>query len=145
MEQFSLEPILKISALLTGALIGWITVLKPLCAARKARKSLKKDAIEKVLVDDRAYRKTVLDKLDALDSNVTSIDNSLALLQRDNIERAYCMFVIEHGYCPSGMKEAIASSYESYTSRGYNHIAQDRVKQLLSLPEFPQKKEGEKS
>ena len=49
----------------------------------------------------------------------------------------YCMFKMEHGYCTSGMKEAIADMYESYKARGYNHIAESRIKELLALPEYP--------
>ena len=66
-------------------------------------------------------------------------DRLIADLQRDNIERAYCMFKLEHGYCPSGMKESIASMYASYQARGYNHIASSRIEELLALPEFPEK------
>jgi len=50
------------------------------------------------------------------------------------------MFKMEHGYCTSGMKEAIADMYESYKARGYNHIAESRITELLALPEYPQKR-----
>ena len=90
-----------------------------------------------VIKNDKEYRQTVLDKLDSLHQRVDENDISLALLQRDNIERSYCMFVIEHGYCPSGMKQSINDMYQYYTDRGYNHIAKGRVEELMSLPEFP--------
>ena len=88
---------------------------------------------------DKEYRQKVLDKLEGLGSRMTTMDDSIAELQRDNIERAYCMFKLEHGYCPSGMKESIASMYSSYQARGYNHIASSRIEELLALPEFPEK------
>ncbi|OPY85126.1 MAG: hypothetical protein A4E65_00183 [Syntrophorhabdus sp. PtaU1.Bin153] len=139
MQQATIETILKISAAITAAILGWMAVLKPLLAARKEKKHRRQDAIEKVLSDDKAYRRLVLDKLDALDGRFVVMDKIIADLQRDNIERAYCMFVVEHGYCPSGMKEAISDTFKSYKERGYNHIAKNRVDELIALPEFPQR------
>lgn len=139
MDNAALESTLKISALVTGAIIGWVTVLRPLYHSYKARKGKIHDAVEKTLSDDKAYRKLVLDKLDALNSRFGVMDKIIAELQRDNIERAYCMFVVEHGYCPSGMKEAISDTFKSYKERGYNHIAENRVEELIAMPEFPQK------
>ena len=129
--------IASVSVALTGAIIGWMTVLKPLWDARKAKIAQRQKAIEATLQADQAYRQSVLDKLDSLDSRIQFMDRSIADLQRDNIERAYCMFKMEHGYCTSGMKEAIADMYESYKARGYNHIAESRINELLALPEYP--------
>ena len=129
--------IASVSVALTGAIIGWMTVLKPLWDARKAKIAQRQKAIEATLQADQAYRQSVLDKMDSLDSRIQFMDRSIADLQRDNIERAYCMFKMEHGYCTSGMKEAIADMYESYKARGYNHIAESRINELLALPEYP--------
>ena len=137
MEQMTLDTILKISAAITGAIIGWMAVLRPLWDAQKAKKAQKQRAIEATLKADQAYRKSVLDMLDSVDGRIQFMDRSIADLQRDNIERAYCMFKMEHGYCTSGMKEAIADMYESYKARGYNHIAESRINELLALPEYP--------
>ncbi|MGI6688337.1 MAG: hypothetical protein ACOX6Y_08315 [Christensenellales bacterium] len=137
MEQMTLDTILKVSAAITGAIIGWMAVLRPLWDTHKAKKAEKQKAIEATLKADQAYRQSVLDKLDSLDGRIQFMDRSIADLQRDNIERAYCMFKMEHGYCTSGMKEAIADMYESYKARGYNHIAESRIKELLALPEYP--------
>ena len=139
MEQATVDSILKISAAVTAAILGWMAVFKPLWAAHKAKKAKRQDAIGKVINDDRAYRETVLNKLDQLNGRICGVENSIAELQRDNIERSYCMFKVEHGYCPSGMKESISDMYESYKARGYNHIAKSRVDELLALPEFPQR------
>ena len=139
MEQMTLDTILKVSAAITGAIIGWMAVLRPLWDTHKAKKAEKQKAIEATLKADQAYRQSVLDKLDSLDGRIQFMDRSIADLQRDNIERAYCMFKMEHGYCTSGMKEAIADMYESYKARGYNHIAESRIKELLALPEYPHK------
>lgn len=134
-----IKAIIAISISLTGAILGWMTVLKPLFDARRARKAQRQKAIEDTLKADKEYRQAVLIKLEALESRTISMDNSIADLERDNIERAYCMFVIEHGYCPSGMKESIADMYASYKARGHNHIAESRVKELMELPEFPKR------
>jgi uncharacterized protein (UPF0297 family) len=140
MEQMTLDTILKVSAAITGAIIGWMAVLRPLWDTHKAKKAEKRRASEATLKADQAYRQSVLDKLDSLDGRIQFMDRSIADLQRDNIERAYCMFKMEHGYCTSGMKEAIADMYESYKARGYNHIAESRITELLALPEYPQKR-----
>ena len=140
MEQTTLDTILKVSAALTGAIIGWMAVFRPLWEAHQEKKAKKQGAIEATLDADKAYRQAVLDKLDALDRRMNVFDKDLAGLQRDNIERAYCMFVVEHGYCPSGMKESIADSFADYQARGFNHIAEKRVHELLALPEFPPNK-----
>lgn len=132
-----IETILKILVSAAAALTGWYAALKPLTTYIKEKKRRKQEAIEAVIKTDKEYRQTVLEKLDDLHTRVCENDTSLAILQRDNIERAYCMFVIEHGYCPSGMKQSINDMYEYYKDRGFNHIASDRVKALLSLPEFP--------
>ena len=137
MEQMTLDTILKVSAAITGAIIGWMAVLRPLWDTHKAKKAEKRRASEATLKADQAYRQSVLDKLDSLDGRIQFMDRSIADLQRDNIERAYCMFKMEHGYCTSGMKDAIADMYESYKARGYNHIAESRIKELLALPEYP--------
>ena len=141
MRQMTPDMILKVSAAITGAIIGWMAVLRPLWDARKAKRARKQKAIEATLEADKAYRQSVLDKLDSLDNRIQFMDRSIADLQRDNIERAYCMFKMEHGYCTSGMKEAISDMYESYKARGYNHIAESRINELLALPEYPHNKE----
>ena len=132
-----LNAVLGISVGITGAIIGWITVLRPLWSAHKAWKERKKKALADCIAQDTAYRKLVLDKLEALETTTKATDRSVAYLQRDNIERAYCMFVVEHGYCTSGMKEAIFDTYQSYTARGYNRIAKSRIDEILALPEYP--------
>lgn len=133
----TIEYILGISAALTGAVIGWMAVLKPLCDKRRAGKKAKQDGINAVLENDRAYRAAVMAKLDSMETKIDALDESLAELQRDNIERAYCMFVVEHGYCPSGMKSSIQDMFASYSAKGYNHIAEQRVADIMRLPEFP--------
>jgi len=135
----NIKVIASVSAALTGAIIGWMAVLRPLLEALKTRRVQKKKAIEEALRVDKAYRQEVLSRLESLSTRIVSMDSSIAELQRDNIERAYCMFKMEHGYCTSGMKEAIADMYESYKARGFNHIAESRIKELMALPEYPSK------
>ena len=136
-DNTAIATILKILGSAAAALTGWYAALKPLFNYFKEKKLRKQEAVEAVIKKDKEYRQTVLDKLDGLHQRIDENDMSLALLQRDNIERSYCMFVIEHRYCPSGMKQSISDMYQYYTDRGYNHIAKGRVEELLSLPEFP--------
>ena len=133
----NIRVIASISAALTGAIIGWMAVLRPFMEAMKARRAQRRKALEDTLRMDKEYRQEGLDRLESLGTQVKSMDSSIAELQRDNIERAYCMFKMEHGYCTSGMKEAIADMYESYRARGFNHIAESRIKELMALPEYP--------
>ena len=139
MDNIALETTLKLIIAAAAAITGWMAVLRPLYAGYKTRKQHKQQAIEIMLKEDKEYRQTVLNKLDALDQRFITMDGYIADLQRDNIERAYCMFYVEHGYCTSGMKEAIADTYRSYKARGYNHIAESRIKELLALPEYPKR------
>lgn len=133
----SLDALLKVSAALTGAIIGWMAVLRPILETFRKRKAQKRKEAEDALKADMDYRQAVLAKLESLEARFVSLDDSIADLQRDNIERAYCMFKLEHGYCPSGMKESISDMYESYRARGHNHIARSRIDELLALPEHP--------
>ena len=135
----AIDAVLKVLISAAAVLTGWYAALKPLFGYLKEKRKKRQAAIEEVIKNDKEYRQTVLDKLDSLHQRVDENDVSLALLQRDNIERAYCMFVIEHGYCPSGMKQSIHDTYKYYKARGYNHIAGERVDALMSLPEFPPK------
>lgn len=136
--------IAAISLSITGAIIGWMTVLKPLLKRLSDRKEAKKGALALVVKNDKAYRETVLNKLEDIDKKQSFLQDNIAKIQRDSIERSYCMFVIEHGYCPSGMKMAIAELYDAYSKQGYNHVAKERIRELLQLPEFPDRIKEEK-
>ena len=138
MDSITIETISKLLISAAGAITGWYAVLKPLVNLITNKKKRKMEAIERTLAEDKQYRKTVLDKLEFLEQKLVSNDVSLALIQRDNIERAYCIFVLENGYCPSGMKMAISDTYDFYKQGGHNHIAAERVKEIMDLPEFPQ-------
>lgn len=143
MDNLAIETALKILISAAAALAGWYAALKPFFNHFKEKKQKRMEAIERTLKEDKEYRQEVLDKLGLLDQHITDSDIALALLQRDNIERAYCMFVVEHGYCPSGMKQSIYDMYEYYTHKGNNHIAKERVEEIMRLPEFPQEYEEE--
>lgn len=142
MDNAAIETGLKILISAAAVITGWYAALKPLFSAYLTRRRRKREAIEATLKADKEYRQTVLDKLNLLDQHIISNDAALALIQRDNIERAYCMFVVEHGYCPSGMKQAIYDMYEYYYKQGHNHIAKERVDEIMNLPEFPMREEG---
>jgi hypothetical protein len=141
MDNAAIDTGLKILISAAAVITGWYAALKPFFIAVHKRKQQKREAIERTLKEDKDYRKLVLEKLDMLDQHIIDSDTALALLQRDNIERAYCMFVVEHGYCPSGMKQSIYDMYEYYLKKGNNHIAKERVEEIMRLPEFPQEYE----
>lgn len=137
MDNALIDTILKVLISSAAALGGWIGIFRPLYIGWKTKKTKAQGIIDLALSDDKIYRQEVLHKLNDIKDRIASLDRLIADLQRDNIERAYCMFVVEHGYCPSGMKDAIFDSYKSYKERGFNHIAESRVNQILALPEFP--------
>lgn len=144
MDHQMIDMIIKLIISAAAAVTGWYTALKPLLNLMADKKRRKAAAIEKVLKEDKEYREKVLEKLDALDNRVAKTDKALSLLQKENIERAYYMFVVEHGYCPSGMKRAISETWDFYNGNGHDELASDRMKELMSLPEFPKNKGEEK-
>ena len=97
-----LKALIAISASLTGAIIGWMAVLKPMIGLFRERKAQRQRAIAETLRVDKEYRQTVLDKLEGLGSRMMTMDDSIADLQRDNIERAYCMFKLSTATVPAG-------------------------------------------
>ena len=146
MDHQTIDIIIKLIISAAAAVTAWYTALKPLLAMWAQRKQQRIAAIEKTLKDDKEYREKVLEKLDDLAERINHNDISLSLVQKENIERAYCMFVIEHGYCPSGMKRAIAETYQFYVNHYESDVFEDRViadrvDEILALPEFPPKKE----
>ena len=73
-----LKALIAISASLTGAIIGWMAVLKPLIGLRRESKAQRQRAIEETLKAEKEYRQTVLDKLEGLGSRITTMDDSIA-------------------------------------------------------------------
>lgn len=132
-----IKAILALSIAITGAILGWIALIRPICKWCKDKSNKKRSAIDAEKADQKQVHNAILLKLDHIEISTLGLSDSIAQLQRDNIERAYCMFVVEHGYCPSGMKESISDMFESYKSKGYNHIAQSRIDEIMALPEFP--------
>ena len=72
-----IKTLIAISASLTGAIIGWMAVLKPLMGLLRERKAQRQRSIEETLKADKAYRQTVLDKLEGLGSRMTTMDDSM--------------------------------------------------------------------
>jgi len=145
MEQFNkdVQPYLTVAGAIAGVILSWVAVFRPIWICIKTRKTKRMQAIADAARAQADAHNLIIGKLDAMDLKISMLSDCTADIQRENIEKAYCMFVLEHGYCPSGMKEAVADSFANYQSRGYNHIAKQRVDEILALPEFPPKKKGE--
>lgn len=137
------EALLKISAAITGAILGWIGVLRPLLSWWVKRQDRRKAAFTEQLRIDKEFRENLMGKLKEIEEFQVELLDSIADLQRDAIERTYFTCVTEHGYCPSGMKIAMGEMYKSFKKRGYNHVAKDRVEEIMRLPEFPPNKRKE--
>ena len=66
----NIKIIASISAALTGAIIGWMAVLRPLLEALKARRAQRQKAIEEALKVDKEYRQEVLNRLESLGTHI---------------------------------------------------------------------------
>lgn len=137
------ETLLKISAAITGAILGWMGILRPFLSWWVKRQNRRKAAMAEQLRIDKEFRETLMCKLKEIEEFQVELLDSIADLQRDAIERTYFTCVTEHGYCPSGMKIAMGEMYKSFKKRGYNHVAKERVDEVLRLPEFPPNKRKE--
>lgn len=134
------ETLLKISAAITGAILGWMGILRPFLSWWVKRQNRRKAAMAEQLRIDKEFRETLMCKLKEIEEFQVELLDSIADLQRDAIERTYFTCVTEHGYCPSGMKIAMGEMYKSFKKRRYNHVAKERVDEVLRLPEFPPNK-----
>lgn len=134
------ETLLKISAAITGAILGWMGILRPFLSWWVKRQDRRKAAMAEQLRINKEFRETLMCKLKEIEEFQVELLDSIADLQRDAIERTYFTCVTEHGYCPSGMKIAMGEMYKSFKKRGYNHVAKERVDEILRLPEFPPNK-----
>jgi hypothetical protein len=139
------ETLLKISAAITGAILGWIGVLRPFLSWWVKRKDRRNAAYKEQIRLDKDFRETLLRKLKEIEEFQVELLDSIADLQRDAIERTYFTCVTEHGYCPSGMKIAMGEMYKSFKKRGYNYVAKERVDEVIRLPEFPPNKRKEEN
>lgn len=122
MEQF-----LKAAADYAGyimAIVGCLTAIlwKPVkgaCARRKAEKE-----------EERKFRRDVLEKLDAITDDVAD-------LQYERLSQAHD-FYVGRGWCPTSKKQQLCNMYQSYTSKGRNHLSAHYEKEILDLKDNPE-------
>ena len=106
------------------AIVGCLTAIlwKPVkgaCARCKAEKE-----------EERKFRRDVLEKLDAITDDVAD-------LQYERLSQAHD-FYCERGWCPSSKKQQLCNMYQSYTSKGRNHLSAHYEKEILELKDNPE-------
>lgn len=108
----------SISAVL--ALIGLI-IWKPLKSLRARETKEREEA--------KQFRKTMLDKLDA-------ISDDIADLQYERLSQAHD-FYMSQGWCPSSKKNQLCHMHQSYAAKGRNHLSKHYEEEILELPDKP--------
>lgn len=68
---------------------------------------------------------------------IQDMATSITLMQRERLESAHAIYVTCLGWCPSGEKTVLSDIYKHYVNAGHNHIADDYIDRILSLPEHP--------
>lgn len=122
-----MERFLKAAADYAGyimAIMGCLTAIlwKPIKGARARRKTEKEE--------ERKFRRDVLEKLDAITDDVAD-------LQYERLSQAHD-FYCERGWCPSSKKQQLCNMYQSYTSKGRNHLSAHYEKEILELKDNPE-------
>lgn len=106
------------------AIAGCIAALlwKPIKDAH-ARRSAEKE-------EERKFRRDVLKKLDGITDDVAD-------LQYERLSQAHD-FYVERGWCPTSKKQQLCNMYQSYTSKGRNHLSTHYEKEILELKDHPE-------
>lgn len=106
------------------AIIGCTTAIlwKPIKGARTRRNAEKEE--------ERKFRRDVLNKLDAITDDVAD-------LQYERLSQAHD-FYVTRGWCPTSKKQQLCNMYQSYTSKGRNHLSVHYEKEILELKDNPE-------
>jgi len=106
------------------AIAGCATALlwKPIKTALDRRKADKED--------ERKFRRDVLEKLDAITDDVAD-------LQYERLSQAHDYY-LDRGWCPTSKKQQLCNMYQSYTSKGRNHLSAHYEKEILELKDNPE-------
>ena len=75
------------------------------------------------------FRKDVMQKLDGV------IDD-IADLQYERLSQAHD-FYVSRGWCPTSKKHQLCQMYQSYTSKGRNHLSKHYEHEILALADKP--------
>lgn len=84
----------------------------------------------------KAFRKTILEKLD-------SISDDIADLQYERLSQAHDYYMAK-GWCPSSKKTQLCHMHQSYAAKGRNHLSKHYEEEILELPDKPMSKEETK-
>ena len=79
--------------------------------------------------EERKFRREVLEKLNAITDDVAD-------LQYERLSQAHD-FYVERGWCPTSKKQQLCNMYQSYTSKGRNHLSAHYEKEILELKDYP--------
>lgn len=108
-----------------GAICAFIgkTFISPIIKRRRKMKQEKEDQQKEML-------KLLTDILDEL----KNLGNDVGSLQHDRLQQAYAYYM-KRGWCESSIKESLISMFDSYSSRGRNHLYKSYKQDFIDLPE----------
>lgn len=106
----------SISAII--ALMG-LVLIKPILTMRKKRLAKGQE--------EREFREKVLAGLDGIKDDVGD-------LQCDRLNQAHDYYM-DKGFCPTERKGVLCNMYQSYHSKGRNHLSAHYEEDIVSLPD----------
>ena len=110
---------------------GYIMAISGCAAAllwKPIKTAMQRRASEKEA--DKQFRRDVLDKLDAITDDVAD-------LQYERLSQAHD-FYVDRGWCPTSKKQQLCNMYQSYTSKGRNHLSTHYEREILELRDNPE-------
>lgn len=113
-----------------GQIAGAISAIAGVIALLLINPIRKHAAVRKKEKEEAAqFRKIVLEKLDGIVDDVAD-------LQYERLSQAHD-FYTSQGWCPTSKKTQLCNMYQSYTSKGRNHLSQRYEEDILGLPDKP--------
>ena len=98
-----------------------LVVTKPFKAVRDRKTAEKNETAE--------FRRRLMEKLD-------SIEDDIADLQYERLSQAHDYY-LERGWCPTSKKQQLCNMYQSYSSKGRNHLSAHYEAEILNLRDEP--------
>ena len=71
-----------------------------------------------------------------IEKMLTGVMDDIADLQYERLAQAHD-FYMDRGWCPASKKKQLCIIYQSYKSKGRNHLTEHYEENILSLPEEP--------
>lgn len=106
-------------------------ILKPKWKAYNEKRKQKEEEQAKQSAD-------VMNALTAVKDTLNSLSDDVAALQMDRLDQAHDYYM-ELGWIDSRRLKMMSDWYNSYTSKGHNHLVEHWLQDLENLPSSPPK------